>query len=165
MFDDSKKIRIVSQYLTPLAVILVIFSIIFSKPVSWALYSSLILLGMSFINNLIIPVFIKTVPLLKNVRIALNVIINTLLIFILGRYWPPLWYLLLLTPVATAVYSNRRNTLLVSISISVLLIGIYLVQGVTSIEHWGHILSRVVLIIFLSLLINSLVEGKNDQNL
>lgn len=50
IFEREKTI-VIDFYLTPLAIILVLMAIIFSQPLGWSLYGSLILLVVSIIMS------------------------------------------------------------------------------------------------------------------
>ncbi len=159
MYKNSQveRVNVINMYLTPLAIILVGMAIVYSEPIGWPLYGSLLLLGISLINNFIIAVFAKKSYFMRILRMILNVIINVLLVYYLVGYWGPIWYLFLLTPIATAVYSSRLKTFITSIIMCGLLAGIYAVRGVSSPMAWGQVFSKMLLLLFLSLFVNALV--------
>ncbi|MBN2406265.1 MAG: hypothetical protein JXJ19_01080 [Elusimicrobia bacterium] len=156
--SKTGKIKVINSYLTPMALILVLMAVIFSQPLGASLYVSLVLLIASLGNNILLAAFSGRIPTLRKTRMIVNVVINILLVYTLVVYWGPVWYLFLLTPVATAVYSGRLKTFLVSLGMSALLALIYMVRGAGSAAEWGQILSKILLIIFISLFINELVN-------
>jgi len=161
---EVQRVKIVNAYLTPLSVILVLFAVVFSRPSDIITYISLGLLGIALLNNFVTRVLVKKYSSPAPVRMMVNVAVNIILVYILIGYWGPIWYLFLMTPVAAAVYSTRAHTLAVSLVISFLLAGIYLSKGVSSFQAWGQALSRIVLVIFLSLFINALVRQKKSES-
>lgn len=113
-FTGFEKVNVINLYLTPFAIILVLMAIIFSQPTGWALYGSLILLIVSLFNNLFSPSIIRNIPEAKMLRMISNVVVNVMIVYFLIGYWGPIWYLFLLTPIATAVYSTRKKTFTVA---------------------------------------------------
>jgi hypothetical protein len=155
---DFESVSIINAYLTPLAIILVLLAVVFSKPYGTVLYWSIALLGAGLVNNLVTASFLKDKQPLLYFRMCLNILINIILVYLLIGYWGPIWFLLLTTPIATAVYSTRIRTLFTSLAMSLVLVLIYAVRGVSSAQAWGQAASRIVLIVILSLFINSLVS-------
>ncbi|MFH1415610.1 MAG: hypothetical protein ABIH89_05945 [Elusimicrobiota bacterium] len=160
----TEAVTVVNTYLTPFAVILVLAAILFSRPSGRALYGSIILLGIAILNNIATAVLVKRFPGYRSIRMAINLAVNIILVYLLVVFWGPIWYLFLLTPVATAVYSTRKRTLMISLLMSVLLAGIYAVRGVSATVAWGQILCRIALLIFLSLFVNTLVRCHYGEN-
>jgi hypothetical protein len=151
--NKSEELRVVNLYLTPFAVILILFAVFFSRPTGFPLYASILLVAAGLLNNIVARVN-------TSVRMTVNVLINVFLVYFLVGYWGPIWYLFLTTPVALAVYSDRLKTFLAGLLMSFLLLGIYAIKGLASAQAWGQALCRVVLIIFLSLFINALVSKR-----
>jgi hypothetical protein len=156
----TENVNLINLYLTPLAIILVLMAIIFSQPIGIALYGSIALIWLGIINNTLTATLAKKNPLLVKVRMVLNILINVLLVYLLIGFWGPIWYLFLMTPIATAVYSSRLQTFIMSLVMSGLLILVYYAKGVVSPAAWGQAMSRIFLIFFLSLFISALIQQK-----
>jgi hypothetical protein len=62
------------------------------------------------------------------VRVVFNLIFNVLLVYLLGGYWPPIWLLLSLTPIATAIYGTLVETIVAAVGTCVLFLAIYVAQ-------------------------------------
>jgi hypothetical protein len=153
---NKEMVSVINLYFTPLAVFLVCLSIIFSEPMGPALYVPIILLGVALINNLVTVGFSDRNKWVIWVRQIVNIVINIFIVYLLVGFWEPIWYLFLLTPLATAVYGSRLKTFLTGIVMSSLLIGIYALRGVSGAVAWGQAGSKAVLIIVLSLFVNAL---------
>ena len=153
----SETVGIINVYLTPLAVILVSIAIVVSKPSGAALYISIALLCTAVLNNILTSILPRKNNAVIRFRMIFNVLVNIVLVYVLIGYWGPIWYLLLMTPVAAAVYSDRKQVILVSLGMSSVLVIIYLLRGVTGLQSWGQAASRILLMVILSLFINALV--------
>ena len=160
--DKVRLVIIVNRYALPLAIILITFGVAFSQPQAHVRNLSLGLLILTTIFNLgtveIIKRGVKVSPWLIKMRLFFNLGINAVLVYLLGGYWPPIWLLLSLTPIATAVYGTRMRTLLTAIGISLLLLGIHALRGLNAPVDWGQQAAYASFIILLSLMINDVAN-------
>ncbi len=167
---EVKHVVLVNKYATPLAIFLVVMGIYLSEPVGAVLYVSLSMLVFSVLLNLsAVPVIKRhgsAKPWLAKARLCINVSVNIILVYCLSGYWTPIWLLLALTPIATAIYENRQKTLIASIGTSLALLLIHLVRSqsdTVSPVTWGPYAAYGLFIILLSLLINELVQTSNSK--
>ena len=160
---DVRLVSLVNRYATPFAILLVVLGIILSSPAKTARDISIALLLFSIAFNVgavkIIRRMGETMPWIKKLRMLVNLAVNVVMVYELGPFWPPMWLLLVLTPIATAIYEGPIQTLLASTGTSALLIGIYLLRGGVSPHEWGQTISYAAFIILLSLLINELTQA------
>jgi len=158
--DKIRLIVLVNRYALPLAIILIVFGVVFSQPLAHVQNISIGLIVFTTIMNLGVVEIVKRspkiMPWLIKLRLYINLGINAYLVYILGGYWPPIWLLLCLTPIATAVYGTRGKTLFTALGISVLLLGIHAMRGLNAPVDWGQQAACVCFIILLSLMINDI---------
>lgn len=160
---DVRLVMLVSRYATPFAILLVVLGIVLASPAKMPRDISIGLLAFSILFNVVavnaIRKLAETMPWIKKMRMLINLAVNVILVYELGPFWPPMWLLLALTPIATAIYEGPTQTLMVSASTSALIIGIHLTRGGGSPQEWGQTLSYAAFIILLSLLINELTQA------
>jgi hypothetical protein len=163
---DVRLVMLVNRYATPFAILLVVLGLVLASPAKTARDVSIALLLFSICFNVLavgaIRKLAETMPSIKKLRMLINVAINVVLVYELGPFWQPMWLLLALTPIATAIYEGPTQTLLVSSGTSGLIIAIHLLRsggdGGSPLE-WGQTLSYAAFIILLSLLINELTQA------
>ena len=159
---DAELAVLINRYATPLAIILTILGIALSHPTGNVRVASVALLVFSIVFNTAALSAIKRAggkkPWFMGWRMGINVGVNIALVYLLGASWPPIWLLLALTPIATAVYSTRTQTLRVSASMSFLLIVIHAARHLNSPAQWGEQTAYVIFILLLSLMINELAS-------
>jgi hypothetical protein len=159
---DVRMVVLVNKYATPLAVILVGLGLVFSQPIGAVktLSAGLLVFGMIF-NMLAMPVISRfggENPWIPKARMLINILVNVVMVYFLGAYWPSIWMLLALTPIATAIYADRSTTFITAAGISAALAVIQLLHSTSSSpSDWGELIGRVAFILLLSLLINELV--------
>jgi hypothetical protein len=161
--EQDRQIRMVmmvNKYATPLAILLVGLGLVFTQPVGAvkAVSAGLLVFGVLF-NLLAVPAIRRLgseMPWLPRLRMLVNIGVNIILVYFLGGYWTPIWMLLALTPIATAIYDSRRNTLLSAVAVSAALIGVQALRGTGSPAEWGELIGQVAFILLVSLLINEL---------
>lgn len=160
---DVRLVVLVNRYATPFAFLLVASGIILASPEITARNIGIGLLFFSIFFNVVavgaIRKLAETMPWIKKLRMLINLAVNVVLVYKLGPFWPPMWLLLALTPIATAIYEGPTQTLLVSSGTSALIIGIHLLRGGGSPHEWGQTMSYAAFIILLSLLINELTQA------
>jgi hypothetical protein len=160
---DLRLLVLVGRFATPFAIMLVSLGIIFSQPPVAQRNLSVMLLVFSVIFNLLGAGVIRRLsegrPWVKKARMLVNLAVNVVLVHQLGPFWPPMWLLLALTPIATAIYEGPSQTLIVSAGTSALILGIHLLRGASTPYEWGQTLSYAVFIVLMSLLINELTQA------
>lgn len=157
-----RRTRLVTRYAMPFAIFLVALATFLPTPIRFARNLSLGLLAFSVAFNLITVAMIgrrpELIPRLRGLRTYTNLAVNVVLVYQLGPYWPPIWLLLALTPIATAIYASPRQSLTTSLLIAAVIMGIHLVHGGSSLVDWGQTLTRAAFVIFLSLLLNDMAR-------
>lgn len=160
---DVQLIVLVSRYATPFAVLLVLLGLFLASPSRTTQLWSMALMVFGFGFNLFAVWAIKRNPrtagALKTARMLVNLGVNLLLVYLLGPFWPPMWLLLALTPIATAIYEGPKQTLLASLGASAAILGIQLLHGGTSPLQWGQVAAYAAFIVLMCLLINELTQA------
>lgn len=167
-FHKQNLISLIGGYATPLAVGLVGTGLIMApldpKPVR--IGTSLMLFSLVF-NVAAVPLAARmsdrSRAIFSKVRATINLWINIFLVVLLGRVWPPIWLLFMLPAVATAVYGDRRRTLVTSGFLSAVLAIIHAFIGPRTPLGWGIIAVEIAFLILTSLMINDLVHAADDQ--
>ncbi|MFH1379869.1 MAG: hypothetical protein ABII23_06285 [bacterium] len=151
---------LINRYFTPFAIVLIGSALVFVRFETYIYRIVLSLLGLSIVLNVVTALLIQKknewAKTIGSFRLAANLIFNILFMYYLGSFWGPLWILFLLTPVATGLYSTRKVTLAVSISVAALLLVIYGLRGMHGIVGWGQTSIHAVFIVFISMFVNSL---------
>ncbi len=157
-FEDRMAV-LVSRYATPLAIALVSMGVVLAQPQGTTRNIVIGLLFWGILFNHFILSFIKRdgpgCGFIK-LRLLVNLATNTLMVYFLGSHWPPIWLLLALTPIATAIYSSKARTLLASGAVSAILLVLHGLRGAHSAMEWGTQAAQAAFIVLLSLLINEL---------
>ena len=166
-FHKKASLSLLTRYGTPLAVILVGSGVAWSPIDDRSRKLCVFLLAFSLFYNLfffriIAPLTDQTRSLLAKTRATLNLWINVLLVLILGRTWPPIWLLLTLSGVATAVYGTRERTIVTAGFLSFLLVAINLFLRMNSPLEWGLVIMKSSFIVLTSLMINDLARNKKE---
>ncbi|MBL8023520.1 MAG: hypothetical protein JNK54_04455 [Elusimicrobia bacterium] len=162
-FDSQKLVTLVGYFATPFALFLGGLAVAFSETDSWGKSFSLGLLGFAAFFNVVFPRFLRQQDVVKkswNVkfRLYMNLIVNSVVIFLLGDKFQPLWLLLALTPFATAIYGNQRRTLTNAITASVILFLIQALRSGGTSADWAVVSVEVAFIVLISLLINGVAN-------
>ncbi len=156
----TKKISVVNYYLTPLAFIVLFQALLYAK-VSLKIIGPLV--GITVLNNLIFTYFVKKSPVLLIVRMSINIIVNIFLVYYLIETYTPIWFLLMLTPIVTAVYFTRLKTFFCALGMSALLFIIEAMHGFETSADWGSTFSRIIFIVLLSLFINAISQKSSPE--
>lgn len=157
---EAQMAMLVNRYATPLAVLLVSLGIIFSSPRSPLREIAVGLLFFSVVFNFLTVKLIGRggLPGLLETRLAVNLGVNIVLVYILGEGWAPIWLLLPLTPMAVAVYGSQRATLAASFAVSAVLLIIRAAHGPVTPVDWGQTAAYGAFTILMSLLVNELAR-------
>jgi hypothetical protein len=157
---EIKMAMLVNRYATPLAILLVSMGIVLSSPPSPLREIAVGLLLFSVAFNLLTIRFIRSgnIPGLLGTRLTINLAVNVVLVYVLGRDWAPIWLLLPLTPMAMALYDSRRATLGASLAVSAALLIIQAARGPSAPVEWGQVVAYSAFTILISLLLNELAQ-------
>lgn len=150
---------LVGRYATPLAVLLLGLGIAASQPAGSVRAIAVGLLAFGITFNLAAVRWIRRAQDPSGFihsRVAVNLAANALIVYFLGGHWKPIWLLLALAPVATAVYDSRARTLVSALGASALLLGIQATRPFSSPLDWSEQMANSLFIVLLSLLINKL---------
>ncbi|OGR90383.1 MAG: hypothetical protein A3J74_00250 [Elusimicrobia bacterium RIFCSPHIGHO2_02_FULL_57_9] len=153
----------VHKHATPLAVLLVGMGVILSPLEARLRYVTIGLLVLSTLLNLLVVERVKRGglnSLLIQMRMAVNFGTNCILVYILGWHWEPVWLLLLLTPLATAIYGNKKETVFAAVGAAAELLAINGVRWVRAPVPWGNQLVYAAAILLLSLMIHEVSQLK-----
>ncbi len=163
---DSKKANLVGKYFTPLAVLIVANGVILTRPPSPVYEVSIGLLVFSIFFNLLSKKWIDGAKggWQLNVRIVVNLAVNVALVYLLGVYWKPIWLLLLLTPIATAIYGSQNKTIAYSVFSTVVLVVLASQQPEVSPIEWAEQVTYGLFIILMSVAIFQLSQVRMQQN-
>ena len=151
---------LVNRYATPLALFMVALGILLSQPVGSVWEISIGLLAFSIVFNIGSVRYLQgheeSAEGIIRLRLVANLLVNILLVYYLGGYWTPMWLIMTLTPLATAIYSSQKKTLVVSVAVSAILLAIHSLRRLHSPLEWGEQAVHAAYIILVSLLVNGL---------
>jgi hypothetical protein len=166
---SPEKLKLVSRYMTPYAALLVLMGLYFGRPPKIEMWLTLGILAVSLAVNLGSMIGLEKAPaqapLIRDLRVAINVVCNFWLIFILLPYWPEIWMLLLLVVIALSVYESRKKTFRYCCAFSCLLVFIAYLKGLTTGVRLGQVLIYAATLVCVGLFINrliGLVEAANN---
>ena len=156
--ERQKFAKLVSRYATPLAVIVVAVGLTLSPPrspqreICW----SLLVFGIVF--NLTITKILERGggAWLFKLRRWTNFCNNVVTVYLLGSYWTPIWLLLTLTPLATAITGSRRSTIVAASMTSAALLIIHSTRGYNFRLEWGQQCVHAAYIFLICLMVNEL---------
>lgn len=168
---DTKKVSVVNRYATPLAVLLVTLGVILTQPASPVREISIGLLLFGIVFNVGSAAYIQKraveghpTPGLVKARLWANLGANSLLVYYLGEFWSPMWLLLTLTPIATAIYGTRKQTIKSAATVAIILLVIQGLRADNSPVDWGQQIIHIAYTVLLSLLANELVSVGREKS-
>jgi hypothetical protein len=160
--DLPEKMLLISRLMTPFAVFLVLMGLVFGHPPlaesRWAIGILAVTVLVNFSSMIRVGQDHRQAQMIRRLRMAINVICDFWLMWILLPYWPEAWLLLLLMVVAQGVYGTRRTTLLWSCGCAVALFVIASMRGMTNVFWMAEAMIYGVTYIFISLFVNRLVH-------
>ncbi len=154
---ESDMAVVVGRYATPLAVLLIGVGILLAQPAGRGRKATVALFVFGILFNAAMIRLIKREGAghgLIMARLFTNVFVNTIIVYILGPYWPPIWLLLALSPLAAGIYSSRADTLKTAGIVSATLLLIHYFKGGSSAAAWGQQGVQCAFIALISLLVN-----------
>lgn len=154
---DLRRVKLVNMVTLPATFILVAMGFALSQPVGLVRAVSFGLLAFSVVLNLVTMRLVGQGTggrVLRLARIYLNLGVNIALVYVLGHHWPPMWLILVLPAVSTAIYGSRRRTLVSCLQASAAIVVIHFLDRHQSALVWGEAASQVVFLAALCFLIN-----------
>ncbi len=158
-YDSQRLVTLVGYFATPFALFLGGLAVAFTDNESWQKSLALGLLGFAAFFNSVFPHFLKQQDVVKKAwnvkfRLYMNLVVNSVVIYLLGDQFPPLWLLLALTPLATAIYGDQKRTLINALTASGVLLVIQAVRSNTQAADWAVVSVEIAFIVLISLLVN-----------
>lgn len=164
---DVRKTHLVNRYFTPLAVLLVTNGVILGQPPfpQRDLAFAFLILGIAFnyFSNRWIDRSPASAGWKLNVRIYVNIAVNVVLVYLLRPYWAPSWLLLLLGPLASAMYGQRAKALGTAFFNAAALLAIGALRGYASPIEWAQELTYGLCILLLSLAVYELSQAVRGE--
>ncbi|MCX5794301.1 MAG: hypothetical protein NTY77_02240 [Elusimicrobia bacterium] len=151
---DHSRTHLVNRYFTPLGVLLVANGIILAElPLRLKAVSSVLMVFSILFNSLSIGWIDHgdAAGRRLRVRVWVNFAVSVLQVYIFGPAWPPAWLLLILTPIASAIYGSRGNTILFSFLASAAILVVHALRGPSGPIGWAVQVNCGAFIILLSL--------------
>jgi PAS domain S-box-containing protein len=159
---QAQYIRLVDRFFTPFASILVLAAAWIGYAETWAKHVSIALILFLFIFNEVSVVLarkhIEWARKIGYTRITTNFLANAVLVYLLGTFWGPMWLLFVLTPVATALYADWKQTIITALISAGALLAIYYSRGLEGPVGWGQASLHATFIVFISLFVNSIAR-------
>ncbi|MEW6368272.1 MAG: hypothetical protein AB1714_26885 [Acidobacteriota bacterium] len=93
-----------------------------------------------------------------NIRLYLNLLVNTLLVYFLMPAFEPVWLILALTPIATAVYGSLKQTAANAAIVSVIVMGLAVLDPENVLKDWCEAAARVAFVLLISFMIHGLAQ-------
>jgi membrane-associated HD superfamily phosphohydrolase len=166
-FHQGETLALIGRYATPLALILILTGLIFS-PLSHLprRIVAVLFISSAFLNFSFVPLVSRlpegTRSLLAKSRASINLWINIVLVYLLGTAWPPIWLLLSISSVATAIYGKRERALLTAVFLTVVLGIVNALHSLNTPYNWALVAAKGSFIILTSLMINVLAHPKKS---
>ena len=156
--ERQKYAHLVSRYATPLAILVVAVGLALSPPRHPQREICLGLLIFGIVFNVTITRILDHGggAWLFKLRRWTNFFNNLVTVYLLGPYWTPIWLLVTLTPLATAITGSRRSTIVTATMTSVALIIIHSTRGHNFCLEWGQQIIYAAYIFLISLMVNDL---------
>lgn len=159
-FDDKGQrfASLVSRYATPLAITVVALGLALSPPRSPQREICAFLLVFGLVFNVAIARLLARGggTWLLRLRLWTNFGSNIVLVTFMGPYWTPIWLIMTLTPMATAIYGSRKSTIIAAVGTSIALLAIHSTRGYNFRLEWGQQIAYALYITLVSLMVNEL---------
>lgn len=161
--NSDRRVMLVGAYATPLAFILGTLGIFLATIPEKEQLVCAGVLGFTVFYNVVFPFFFKNLSqdlrgVNVHIRLYLNLAVNSVLVYFLGDSFHPIWLILALTPIASAIYGSRRNTLIKAAVVSAILLGIQAARPDRTSLAWGEQAAHISFIVLISLLVNRLAS-------
>ena len=161
LFHRRELVTLVGMFATPFAILTGLVGIFVSDIRGSTLYLCGGLLIFNALFNLVFPRFISKESSMEKrgigvqLRIIVNVAVNSTLVFYLGQAFPPMWLILALTPFATAIYASRARTLSAALTVSAAFMTVHVLWGLGGGVPLLTHLTYALFMVLASLMINS----------
>ena len=160
LFHRKELISLVGVFATPFAILLTVAGIVVADVRGPALWICAGLMVFSAFMNYLFPRLLANPTMERRgvgvqLRLILNVALNSVLVYYLGDAFRPMWLVLALTPFATAIYASRLRTLSAAFAVSAALLTIHVLQGHGADVLLLERLAYVTFMVLISLMINS----------
>lgn len=156
---ENKMAAVVGRYATPLAILVIAAGIFLAQPPGRGRKAATLLMVFGILFNIGMLRMIKREAAGRSVvmaRLFANVFLNTFIFYLLAPYWPPIWLLLALSPLAAAIYSSRQDTLKAAGVVTVTMLIVHNLRGGSSDASWGQQAVQCAFVVLISLLVNDL---------
>jgi hypothetical protein len=158
-YDSQKLVTLVGYFATPFALFLGGLAVAFTDNESWEKTVAMGLLMFAAFFNSVFPRFLKQEVVVEKgrkvkFRLYMNLAVNSAVVFLLGDQFPPLWLLLVLTPLATAIYGDQKRTLINALTAGAVLLVIQAARSPVRSLEWAVVSVEVAFIVLISLLVN-----------
>lgn len=159
--------NLLNVYFTPFATALVLVALYFSEPEPMVKRLSFGVLLLSLIVNhwftRNIYRFVGWSSRLKTFQVWLNFLWSVPLFYLLGAYWGPMWLLFTMSPVTSALYQGRWQTLGTACVSSATMLGLYYLRSASlglplGEVVWAMAFVHAAFIVVLSLFVHALAE-------
>lgn len=159
--------HIMNTYFTPFAVILTVFAIYFSHMNKKTVYITFGVLTVTFAINWWLSKneyrFFKWIHKVRILTVIFNLLITTVIFYLLGSYWAPAWLLFLIAPAASAMFLKRFQVFLIALASALLMLGTYYFKSCyfdlsIGTVHWAMASIHAIFVIFFSLFVNSMSQ-------
>jgi hypothetical protein len=159
----TDRLKLVGQYLTPYAALLVIMGLVFGHPPKFEAALAAGIFVISMIVNIGALVGLEKQPakstLIRDIRIGINIVCNFWLIYLLLPYWSEIWMLWLLVVIALAIYDAPETTIFYSYAFACLLIMIAYLRDLTYGMPLGLVLMDVATLVFIGTFVSQLLHA------
>lgn len=155
-------VDLVNRYFTPFALFLVVTVAFIGSCDRTIIVVAGLLVFISVELNFFTAHMISKNPekakVIGHIRVVSNFLVNVIIVYLLINIWKPIWLLFALTPIASAVYYDRKKCLGVALVSAGTLLVIYFIRGLTGLYGWGEAVTYAVFIVLISMFINALCK-------
>lgn len=162
---STPKTNLVSKFFTPLATLLVVSGIVLAWPDSPIRECLFGLVVLTFFFNYWTSRWIDAspAPWKLTLRMDVNLLINISLVYFLFAKWPPIWLLLYLSPLASALYGAQSKVIGQSFLAAAVLLVVHHLQGSGDPMAWAQTIAYAMSLILLSLAVYELARVAKEQ--
>lgn len=166
---EEQFVLILNHYFTPFVIILISAGLLFA-PIElelkkWILGILIFSVTFNIVTRYIAAKWPMTSLILGYLRVGTNFVCNILFVYLMGGAWGPVWLLFVLAPLAMAMYSTRKKTLIMAFVAALTLGAIYYFRGLSSSTGWAQVGIHMGFIFFISLFVNTLAQLAREHHL
>lgn len=156
----SDVVKLINKYFTPFALFLILSAAFVSPADRTTVLIAIALFLISIFFNLftvrLIDAKHRNIKFIGNVRVISNFVIDIVIVWLLIGMWGPLWLLFVLTPVAGAIYYDRKKSFFIAIISASTLLTIYFFRGLEGWVGWGQAVTHAGFIVLITMFVSSL---------